>query len=339
MSSEDLPLPISPPPGRYLLTGASGFVGTHLLARLLDAGCDVLCLDRQPPRVIPPGARYVQCDLSDRASVRTALEGERADYAVHLAAKVGDWGPREDYEAINVHGTRWALDAALGAGVHSVVHLSSIAAMGLDAGDRADEAVLPIVHGEPYSATKASGERVARELQAAGAPVVIVRPGDVYGVGSVPWVVRPVELLRTGKLVLIDGGHGHFAHTQVDNLLDGLLLALGNPAARGETFIVTDDDAHCTMGTYFRRLAEAVGAPPPRVSLPAVIARGLAGALELGARLTHTTPPFTRVSVDFMRRHGSFSITKARSVLGYVPRVDLDAGLAIIARHYRGGDA
>ncbi len=310
-----------------------------MLTRLLDAGNEVLCVDLEPPRVIPPGARFVRCDLSDRASVHAALDGERVDYAVHLAARVGDWGPREAYEAINVHGTRWALDGALAAGARSVVHLSSIAAMGHDAGDRADETVAPIVDGDPYSASKAAGERVARELQAAGGPVVIVRPGDVYGVGSVPWVVRPVQMLRAGTLVLVDGGRGHFAHTHVDNLIDGIFLALGSPSALGETFLVTDDDPGCTMGAYFRRLAEAVGAAPPRVSLPSAIARGLAGILEAGARLTGATPPFTRVSVDFMGRRGGFCIDKARRELGFAPRVDLEAGLAAIGRHYREGRA
>lgn len=338
MSSDANTSPVLPPPGRTLLTGAAGFIGAHMLTRLLDAGSEVLCVDLEPPRVIPPGARFVRCDLRDRGSVHAALDGERVDYAVHLAARVGDWGPRAAYESINVHGTRWALDGALAAGARSVVHLSSIAAMGLDAGDRADETVAPIVDGDPYSASKAAGERVARELQEAKAPVVIVRPGDVYGVGSVPWVVRPVQMLRAGTLVLVDGGKGHFAHTHVDNLIDGIFLALGNPAALGETLIVTDD-AGCTMGAYFRRLAEAVGAAPPRVSLPFAVARGLAGVLEAGARLTGTPPPFTRVSVDFMHRRGSFCIDKARRELGYTPRVDLDAGLAAIGRHYQEGRA
>jgi len=337
MTPDPTALPVVPPAGRYLLTGAAGFIGGHLLGRLLDAGCTVLCADLAPPKVLPAGARFVRCDLTDRASVKAALAGERLDYAVHLAAKVGDWGPRADFEAINVHGTRWALDGALEAGARAVVHLSSIAAMGLDAGDHADETVPPIPAGEPYSATKAAGERVARELQSAGAPVIVVRPGDVYGVGSVPWVVRPVQLLRSRQLVLVDGGRGHFAHTHVDNLLDGVLAALGSPAALGETFLVTDGDAHCTMGDYFRRLAAAVGAPTPRVSLPLPVARGLAGVLEAGARLVGATPPFTRVSVDFMCRRGSFSIEKARTRLGYAPRVTLDAGLAAIGRHYQGG--
>lgn len=324
-------------PGRYLVTGASGFIGARLVRRLLDAGCEVTAADLAPPPVIPAGLRYVRVDVRDRDSVQAAVRPGEVDYAVHLAAKVGDWGPLREYEAVNVSGTRHVLEALGRAGVKRAVHLSSIAAMGLDAGDLADESVGPLATGSPYEATKGASEMVARELQRAGAPLVIVRPGDVYGVGSVPWVVRPVALLRARKMVLVDGGRGHFAHVHVDNLLDAVLLALGNERAEGETFIVTDGDTRCTIGEYFARLADAAGAPRPTLSVPAPAARALALVMESVARLTGRPPDFTRVAVDFVLRRGSFRIEKAREALGWSPRVSLDEGLAAIARHYRDG--
>lgn len=328
--------PPTPPAGRYFVTGAGGFIGSHLVRRLVDARCEVIAADLAPPPTLPGGVSFARCDLRDRASLRRAIHGAGITHAVHLAAKVGDWGPRAEFEALNVEGARLVLEALTDAGVSRVVHVSSIAAMGLDAGERADETVAPLADGDAYSATKADGERVAREFQARGAPVTIVRPGDVYGIGSTPWVLRPIQLLRKRMMFLVDGGRGHFAHVHVENLLDGMLLALASPAAVGETFLLTDGDAHVTMGEYFGRLADVVGAPSPRLNLPRGVALALAGLTERAAERFGFVPPFTRPAVGFVLRRGSFSIEKARRVLGWSPRVDLTTGLRAIGEHYRG---
>lgn len=333
----DRHVPVLPPPGRYVVTGGSGFIGARLLWRLAAAGREALALDVRAPSTVAPGHGFEHCDLRDAARVKCVLASYAPDYVVHLAARVGDWGSFTDFEAINVTGVRHVLDAAVASGARRIVHVSSIAAMGFDAGAIADESVGPFATGDPYSATKGAGEMVAREFQRVGAPVVVLRPGDVYGVGSVPWVERPVALMRAGRMVLVEGGHGHFAHVHVDNLLDALLLALSCEGAVGETFLVTDGDTHCTIGAYFRRLAEAAGVPPPTRSVPRIAARALGAVMEFGARVTGRPPAFTRVAVDFVLRRGSFSIEKARRVLHWAPRVDLDEGLAEIRAHYQGG--
>ncbi len=335
----DRPDPPPPPAGRYAVTGAGGFIGGRLLRRLAEAGCEALALDVAAPPSVAPGHRFERCDLRDAAATRRALEAFAPDFVVHLAARVGDWGSFADFEAINVTGARHTLEAAVTAKARRVVHVSSIAAMGLDAGAVADESVGPFAAGDPYSATKGAGEMVAREFQRAGAPVVVVRPGDVYGVGSVPWVERPVALMRARQMVLVEGGRGHFAHVHVDNLVDAFLLALDRDNAVGETFIVTDGDTQCTIGDYFRRLADAAGVAPPARSAPRFAARALAAAMEAAARVTGKPPAFTRAAVDFVLRRGSFSIEKARAALGWAPRVTFDEGLTEIRAHYRGAGA
>lgn len=329
------PAPVPPAPGTYLVTGTNGFIGTHLLRRLVAAGCEVIAADLTPPAVLPAGVSFVRVDLADAASVRRSLAGLRPQFAVHLAAKVGDWGPRAQYESVNVEGARALLGAVCAAGVSRAVHISSIAAMGLDAGAAADESSPPLGAGDPYSDTKAAGERAARALAAEGAPITVVRPGDVYGIGSVPWVLRPLALMRHRRMVLVDGGRGHFAHTHVENLLDGVLLALRREVRGDDVFIVTDGDHGVTMGEYFTRLAEACGLPRPTLSLPRRVAEAVGGACELGARVTGLTPPFTRVSIGYVSRRGSFSIARARRELGYTPRVDLAEGLRALGDHYR----
>lgn len=333
-STSKIPRP-EPSPGRYLVTGAGGFIGTHLCQRLLDTDNEVVAADLSSPRFLRNGATFVRLDLRDRQSVRRAISQSGATHAIHLAARVGDWGPRADFEAINVDGTRAVLDALCATNVKSIVHLSSIAAMGLDAGELADETQGPTAIGDPYSATKAGGERVARDLQAQGAPITVIRPGDVYGVGSVPWVLRPLELLRKRQMLLVDGGRGHFAHVHVDNLVDLIVLGLSRPGATGEVFIGTDGDTHCTIGGYFSRLAEVTGLPRPVVSVSERTARRLAWMVEAVSTRLHLTPPITDSAVSFVLRKGSFSIKKAQDTLGWTPRVTLAEGLAELGTHYR----
>ncbi len=328
----------SPPPplleGRYFVTGAGGFIGAHLVRRLVAARCEVVAADLTAPADLPSGATFVRCDLRDRASVVRAVQGSRATRAVHLAAKVGDRGAPADFEAVNVTGTEWVLDALVGAGFEHVVHVSTVAVHGPSVGDRTTEGARVVTDGPPYSASKARGELVARKMQVEGAPVTVLRPGDVYGVGSVAWVERPIELMRKRQMVLVDGGRGHFAHLHVDNLLDALSLVFATSAARGETYLLTDGDMTMTFVEYFGRLADAVGLAPPSVSLPRVAAKALAKTLEAGARLTGTEPPFTAAAVDYVRRTGSFDPRKAREALSWSPRVTLESGLREIGRRY-----
>jgi dTDP-4-dehydrorhamnose reductase len=204
---------VAPSAGVYFVTGALGFIGTHLLRRLVDAGCEVVAADAARPTTSLAGVRHVHCDITRRDSVRAALAGVRPDFGVHLAAKVGDWGAASDYDAVNVAGTRHVLEELHAAGARGIVHTSSIAAMGFTPGHDAGETVLPVVDTfDAYSRTKAEGELVARDLQQAGAPVVIIRPGDVYGPGCEPWVLRPVRMMRKRQMVFVDGGRRRAVH-------------------------------------------------------------------------------------------------------------------------------
>jgi nucleoside-diphosphate-sugar epimerase len=317
-----------PPPGTYFITGASGFIGTHLTRRLVAAGCHVVAADQRPPSEPAEGSvTRVACDITDRASVERALATRPIDYAVHLAARVGDWGDRREFERVNVDGTRNVLEGFTQAGVKRAMHISSIAVMGFEPGLDANEELPPLPDLDLYSGTKAAGELVAKEIQGRGAPLVIVRPGDVYGPGSEPWVLRPVRMMRSHQMFLIDGGTGHFGHVYVDNLIDGMLLALTKEVAVGRTYILTDTEQRTTFGEYFRRLAEATGAPVPRLALPRSAALLLARGFEVAADRFGFAPQITETAVNFVTKHCSYSIVRARRELGYAPRVNLAEGL------------
>lgn len=316
------------------VTGASGFIGAHLVPRLLAQGAQVVAVDRAP-RAWPHGVRSLTCDITDANALRHALAGlGRVDFGVHLAARVGDWGSWEDFEAVNVRGTRNILQAWVDAGARQIVHVSSIAVMGFEPGFLADELVEPQRTGDAYCDTKGEGEQVARSLQGQGAPVVILRPGDVYGPGSVPWVQRPLRMLAARQLPLVDGGGGHFGHVYIDNLLDGLMTALVRPAAAGRTYLLTDEEQHTSFGDYFRILAAETGLPEPWLSLPRPVALGLGWALEVAGERLGFAPPITRSAIRFLTRRGSYSIARARHELGYAPRIGLEEGVARVGAWY-----
>ncbi|MCA9538755.1 MAG: hypothetical protein KC620_07700 [Myxococcales bacterium] len=177
-----------------------------------------------------------------------------------------------------------------------------------------------------YFGTKAISERLVREAE--GPPErVVVRPGDVFGPGSVPWVERPLALMRRHTPVLVGGGRGLIAHTWIENLLDGLVLAIDHPAAPGGVFTVTDGVQTTTCRDYFARLARAAGLRPPRVSVPVPVALLTA---RLGARLG-VPVPFTASAVTYLARRSTYRIDAATRVLGYRPRVGLDAAMAALS--------
>lgn len=326
--------PPLPPRGTYFVTGATGFIGSHLVARLIAADCAVIGADRDVSRADTPGVTYVECDITSRSSVKRALAGHRIDHAIHLAAIVGDWGDRSAFERVNVDGTRNVLEEIVAAGVKSAVHISSIAAMGFDPGTNAGPEIAPVPEGEPYSSTKAKGELVARSLQLQGAPLVVIRPGDVIGPGSEPWVKRPIRMMKARQMIFIDGGSGHLGHVYVDNLIDAMLLALANEKALGRVYVVTDAEQDTTFRDYFTRLAEIARVPVPKLEVSKSTAFLLARGIEAAAKKLHFTPPFTQTAVRFVTKHCSYSNERAEKELGYTPRVRLEEAYARIAESY-----
>jgi nucleoside-diphosphate-sugar epimerase len=172
---------------RAAVTGAGGFIGAAVCARLAAEGADVAGLDVDPAasaRVEAAGARFRPCDVGDPAAVTAALADRQL--VVHTAATIADWGKMPDFVALNVGGTRNVLDASEWAGAERVVHLSSVAIWGWEFARDVHEDHPPRATGVPYIDTKGASDQLARRRGA-----TVVRPGDVYGPRSVPWALRP----------------------------------------------------------------------------------------------------------------------------------------------------
>jgi 2-alkyl-3-oxoalkanoate reductase len=312
-------VPAMPLPGTVVITGANGFIARHLHHRLVGEGVTVRGVDLQADP-----ARGVRAGSTTAPEAWAGLLAG-ADAVVHTAALVSNVAPLDRIWEVNVLGTSRVLEAAARAGVPHVVHLSSIAAFGPDFPDGVTEDHPPRVTGASYGDTKVAGEAVALAAHAAGRiDVTVLRPGDVYGPGSRPWVLIPLDLVRRRQALLPDRGRGIFSPVYVDNLVDATLLALSEPAARGQVFTITDG-VGVTCADYFGRLAALVDG---RVTLlPTAVARPIALAVGTLTRAVGRESELSGPSVAMLLRRGTYSIEKARRSLGFEPVVDLDEGM------------
>lgn len=245
---------------QVLVTGAGGFIGGRLVERLVrDCGARVRAQVRGVAGAVRL-ARFpleiVRGDVTDRAFLVTAVED--CDAVFHCA--YGTRGGRRQRGLVNREGTRRLLAAAAGAGVGRAVHLSTLMVYGLtDDGDLTEEAPRRR-SGEVYADSKIAAERIALGFARRGeVGVSVLQPTAVYGPFGGVWTARVLAELRSGRVILVDGGEGLANHVYVDDLVDAMLLAAVEPAAVGEAFLVSSAEP-ATWRDFYRCFERMVGA-------------------------------------------------------------------------------
>ncbi|MDH4030192.1 MAG: NAD-dependent epimerase/dehydratase family protein [Chromatiales bacterium] len=319
-------------PSPVLVTGATGFIGRRLVDRLISAGFRVRVLvlpDDPVPAHWHGGANVITGDISDPESVHAAMKDCGAVF--HLAAVVGDWGPESLYRSVTVDGTRYVFQAAMEQGTR-VVLASSIVVYGHHLRrERCEESLQMGKPYGPYSRSKQQQERLAAEFAGSSGDVRIVRPANVYGPHSGPWVEEAVKVLASGAPSLVSGGRNNAGLVHVDNVVDIMLRAAGQAAESGDVFNACDE-LPVTWARYFGDLARLVDAPAPK-SLPAWLVWSLARVMESGGRALRlqSRPTLTREAVNLISAGNDIPAKRAREVLGHETLVGYEAGLAGIA--------
>ena len=314
---------------KAFVTGGTGFIGQRVVEKLRARGDEVVALVRSPDKAAPlleAGATLVEGDLSDEQAIRKGMDGADAVFHIGGLYKVGI--PRSErpklWEA-NVEGTRRVLDAAVAAGIPRIVYVSTANVFGNTRGQAVDETYRR--EGEHfvsyYDETKYRAHQVAEERVAAGAPVVIVQPGGVYGPGDHSEVGSVIDRVATGKLpakAFSDTGL-NLAH--VDDIADGIILA-HDKGRIGESYAIGGE--RVTMSELIDRTAEVAGRKPPRMTMPT-------GVLKLLSPLGPVIGPVVGMPKNMKETISAsdgvtywFRDDKARTELGYTSR-DLDTGL------------
>jgi dihydroflavonol-4-reductase len=319
---------------RALVTGASGFIGGHVVAALAREGAEIRAFDRQAPPNggLPGGAEFIRGDIGDSDALRRALDG--CDAVFHLAA-IYSYARTDaaQMRVVNVDGTRTLLDAAARGARRRVVHTSSCATCGPVPGRRADERDLPAPSDldVPYKRTKLEGERLALRAAREGHEVVVVNPTVPVGPGD----LRPTP---TGKMVA-DVAQGraraYLASSAlnivaVEDVAVGHVLALQSGAA-GERYLLGGEDM--SIREIFATVARAAGREAPRVGVPWKAAYAGARIADAALRPIGREPRMLLLDeVRAGRIPHLFDDAKARTALGYSSRPAAEA-LAAAARH------
>jgi nucleoside-diphosphate-sugar epimerase len=323
-----------------LITGATGFVGGHLAEACVKRGMTVRALARagsDATALDAHGAAVVRGDLADVAAVKAALEG--AEVVFHCAAKVGDWGPVEDYRAVNVEALRGLLEACRGRPLQRFVHFSSLGVYAARHHFGTDETEPPPDrHTDGYTQTKVEAEALALHYQREhGVPVVVLRPGFIYGPRDRTVLPQLIEKLRRGEIRYLGGGQRAMNTIYVGNLVEAAFLAVEKAEAVGRVYNLTDGEV-VTKRRFIEAVADGVGAPrPPSLGVPLWVARIAASWMERAARRRGDDQPprLTQGRLKFLGLNLDFSIEKAKRELGYRPRVGFEEAMKETTEWYK----
>jgi len=308
---------------RVLVTGATGFVGSHVAERLVREGAHVRVLVREPRKLIDSVRDRVEVVRGDLLQP-DCFSAATADCEVvfHVAGWLSTPNRLEIARAVNVTATRQLAETARSNNVQRFISTSSIAVYGPVISGTIDE-TWPHWPVYAYAETKSLGERAAFETATDSFGVVVLRPAMIYGPRGDAWTTLPVQLAQRGLPMLIGGGHGFSHPVYVGNLVDAYLLAATRPEAIGEAFTICDCDV--PWREFYGHYAKMAGKPAR--SVPAAMATVAAFGVEIAAKIAGRLPRVSRAMLGFTTGQCRFSIDKAKRLLGWEPSVSLDEGL------------
>lgn len=313
---------------KILITGAGGFIGSHLVDDQLKRGYQVTAIDIDTDRLNPlesnPQIEIIQGDFADRELIDPKLEGHEVCFhlaSAHLETNVG-----EDYFwKVNVENTLEFVKRCHAAGINRFVHCSSVGVYGDIENPPADEE--SECHPDvAYERSKLAGEEAVREYsQEKEYKLVVIRPAWVYG----PRCTRTEKLFRTikkGRFFFVGDGRTLRHPIYISDMVEGFEIAATHEAPPGEVFIMAGPKS-VTLEELANRIARTVGVNPPRLKLPKALVWSGVTMMEMGSKVTGIKAPFTRRSMKFYTGNTAFRIEKAERMLDFHPGVELKEGL------------
>lgn len=330
-----------------LVTGGNGYVGKHLVRRLLELGCEVRALDLAPHEGDSRVTGFVG-DIRKMTDLAPACEG--VDTVFHTAAIINTLTlarakVRRQVFGVNVVGTECVIRACRAAGVKKLIFTSSIT-VAVDAPIREGDESAPYVgaDGLPdlYSQSKSRAEKLVLEAdESNGLRTAAVRPGGVWGPGEGAMMVQDfLEHLAAGDFkIMIGNGKSVTDNVHVDSVVDAQFLVARKLSEEpdlvgGQAYFVSDDEPTNPV-VWYRPIVEGLGYSWPKLHIPFPAAYAIAYAGELTHYLGGPFPMLTRRGVLSVCRDASFRVDKARAQLGYEPRTSAAEGIPELMHEFR----
>jgi nucleoside-diphosphate-sugar epimerase len=325
---------------RLLVTGGTGFIGSHLAQEGRRRGAEVVVLgltERSEEQanvqlLSKMGVEVLPGSITDAELCRRAVQG--ATHIFHLAVAMREGGKSDQFfESINLEGTRRLLEAASVQRVERFIYCSTIGIYGHRAPGITREDS-PLAPGNVYERTKVAAERVVREfVEQCGLSATVLRPADVYG----PRDQRLLKLFKgvsRGQFPLFGSGSGRRHMVYVDDVVSAFFQACERSEALGAGLIVAGPRV-CTLRELLDEITRATGSKRFGFHLPLAPMLTVAGVVEDVCARLDLDPPIYRRRMDFFHSDSEFDISRARRVLDWEPKVDLREGIRRTLEDYR----
>jgi nucleoside-diphosphate-sugar epimerase len=321
---------------RTLVTGGTGFTGSHLVRRLRERGDEVRVLDSAPglfhAELGRLGAQITLGSVTDAALVDRLVAG--TDVVFHLAAAFRQINlPKREYWEINAQGTRRVAEACRRHQVRRLVYCSTQGVHGHVADVPGHEGS-PIAPEDYYQQTKYEGERALWEVARDGLEATVLRPMGIYGPGDPGRFLMLFRAVRRGWFLMFGDGEVFYHPCYIDHLVDAFELAAEHPKAVGETYLV-GDDRYVSLNELVKTTGTSLGLEVRIVYLPYAPLWLASAVCEAVCLPLGIEPPLFRRRAEWFRQTRAFTVDKARRELGFEPRVPLAEGLAHTAAWYK----
>ena len=321
--------------GLYLVTGATGFVGSFVVDEVLANGGRVRALVRRSAQAEALEARGIEVvtgDLRDEDVLRKAVAGVKGIY--HIAAMFREANqPDRAYYEVNADVPRRLLQAAAQAGVERVVHCSTVGVLG-DVKEVPANEETSFNPGDVYQRSKLEGEKAVLEIFRSGTiSGCVIRPAMIYG----PSDTRNLKMFRMvarGRFFYVGRGEGLVHFIDVRDLARAFRLAMENTAQNGEVFIIAGQ-RYMKLREMAEMIARETGVRPPWLCVPVKPMQWLGSCCEAICRPLRIQPPIYRRRVDFFTKNRAFDSSKAQRLLGFEPAQSPEQEVADIVADYR----
>jgi 2-alkyl-3-oxoalkanoate reductase len=321
---------------KVLVTGSSGFIGSHLATELAKQGHDVYCLLRETS--VSTGLEGLKInrvlgDTRDKFSLAAAVKG--MDYVFHLAGLIDAVDPNTYFE-VNTEGTRNLLDSCLAVnpGLRKLVFVSSISAAGPSpcgrALDEADEC-RPV---SDYGRSKLEAERIVLNHKDS-LPVTVIRPPNVLGPRQKE-LTKAIRLIRKRIVPILGTANTRTSILSVQDLIRALILAAEDPRSAGRTYFVTDGRIY-SLREITSAIAETLGVRGACFPVPFAVQYAAACVAEAASRLRGTRPALVRRHVVDARKHSwVYDGSRIRREIGFEPMMDMKDAVRSAVAWYMG---